>query len=210
MSPPLRHSSDAARCLHEFHTHPNSIGGGTNGKAIRRALTQEEHDELIAELDAPEPDRAKIARELADVEQRILKLRMAFETMAMCWTGKVKVQAESAIVADDVAAARRYDEVDEALRDMPSGIEQPGRAFIRYRDDGPSGPCGQTTSTTSPWDRLYVYEGERAERDAEAFMRWLVQNQHAHGRRNPRIDGWWYEDDGLSVLEGPVVPEAER
>ena len=59
--------SEAARMLNEFHTHPNSIGGGTNGLALRRTLTEEEGQELLDELDRVPPDRAKIARELADV-----------------------------------------------------------------------------------------------------------------------------------------------
>lgn len=63
-----RDVSAAARYLDVFHSHPNSIGhGGTNGLALRRALHEEEHQELMAELEAECPDRAKIARELADV-----------------------------------------------------------------------------------------------------------------------------------------------
>lgn len=54
--------------LEEFHGHPNSIGhGGTNGQAIRHDLHEEEHKELMDELEAEEHDRAKIARELGDV-----------------------------------------------------------------------------------------------------------------------------------------------
>lgn len=59
--------SAAARNAREFHTHPNSLGSGTNGHAIRRTLHEEENAELIEELDRVPPDRGKIARELADV-----------------------------------------------------------------------------------------------------------------------------------------------
>lgn len=60
--------SRIAAQLHEFHTHPNSVNDpGTNGRALRRTLHVEEHEELLVELDAEQPDRAKIARELADV-----------------------------------------------------------------------------------------------------------------------------------------------
>jgi hypothetical protein len=75
---------------------------------------------------------------------------------------------------------------------------------LHYRDDGPSGPCGQTVSTTAPWSRLYHYENED---DAVAFMRYVRDNPLKLGRRNPRIESWWHAEH---VYEGPVVPEAER
>lgn len=70
--------SEAAAMLADFHGHPNAIDE-TNGQAIRRTLTQEEHDELIVELDAPEPNRAKIARELADVIYVAYGTALAFD-----------------------------------------------------------------------------------------------------------------------------------
>lgn len=59
--------SDAARMLAEFHDHPNALVEGTNTQALRVVLHEEEHAELIAELERVPPDPAKIARELADV-----------------------------------------------------------------------------------------------------------------------------------------------
>lgn len=62
--------SAARRMLAEFHDHPNALGEGTNTQALRRTLHQEEHDELMHELQmAAEgtPDLGQIARELADV-----------------------------------------------------------------------------------------------------------------------------------------------
>jgi hypothetical protein len=78
------------------------------------------------------------------------------------------------------------------------------RMVLHYRDDGPSGPCGQMTSITSPWSRLYTYKSED---DAMAFMRYLEGHPAGFGRRRPRIEAWWYDEH---VLEGPVVPEDMR
>lgn len=62
--------SDAARMLAEFHAHPNALGEGTNTQALRRTLHEEEHEELMVELEfaaCGKADPGKIARELADV-----------------------------------------------------------------------------------------------------------------------------------------------
>ena len=77
------------------------------------------------------------------------------------------------------------------------------RAYAHYRDDGPSGPCGQSMSITAPWSRLFVWEGENAERDAEEFMRRLRNEPTVMGRRNARVEAWWFEADG-NVLDGPT------
>lgn len=52
--------------LAEFHTHPNALPE-TNHPGLRETLHQEEHEELMEELRSEPVDRAKIARELADV-----------------------------------------------------------------------------------------------------------------------------------------------
>lgn len=57
--------SDASDMLREFHEHPNA-DGDTGSRALRLTLHEEEHKELEDELAEPY-DRAKIARELADV-----------------------------------------------------------------------------------------------------------------------------------------------
>jgi predicted HAD superfamily Cof-like phosphohydrolase len=60
--------SDAARMLDEFHSHPNVLGTATNARRLRSVLHQEEHRELMHELNRGNyPDRMKVARELADV-----------------------------------------------------------------------------------------------------------------------------------------------
>lgn len=63
--------SEAARMLAEFHEHPNALGEGTNTQALRVTLHEEEHEELLHELRAPERgepyDLGQIAREIADV-----------------------------------------------------------------------------------------------------------------------------------------------
>lgn len=75
---------------------------------------------------------------------------------------------------------------------------------LHYRDDGPSGPCGQCTSITAPWSRLYVYDNEN---DAVAYMRFLKDRTEHAGRRRPRIEAFWYDEE---YCPGPIVPEAER
>ncbi len=56
--------SPTARMLHEFHAHPNYQ---PEDATLRNVLHREEHQELQDELDARPVDRAKLARELADV-----------------------------------------------------------------------------------------------------------------------------------------------
>lgn len=56
--------------LAEFHAHPNSLGEGTNTQALRRTLHEEEHAELMFELNAAAGNRGdlkQVAREIADV-----------------------------------------------------------------------------------------------------------------------------------------------
>lgn len=55
-----------AAALAEFHGHPNCLPE-TNHPGLRETLHQEEHDELMDELRTEPVDRAKLARELADV-----------------------------------------------------------------------------------------------------------------------------------------------
>lgn len=62
--------SAAAAMLAEFHEHPNALPETTNTQRLRRTLHEEEHRELIHELDEANEGRAdlhQIARELADV-----------------------------------------------------------------------------------------------------------------------------------------------
>jgi hypothetical protein len=63
------------------------------------------------------------------------------------------------------------------------------KVYIRYQDDGPSGPCGQLTST-NPWDQLHVFPDYE---QARMFMH-QVEN-HTVGRKNPRITGVWQEEE---------------
>lgn len=62
--------SYAVSALRQFHSHPNSLNEDTNGQDLRRTLHEEEHDELMHELDAAargHGDLAQIAREIGDV-----------------------------------------------------------------------------------------------------------------------------------------------
>lgn len=66
----LVRSSWAAQALAEFHDHPNALEEGTNTQGLRKTLHEEEHEELIVELEKAADGRAdlwQIARELADV-----------------------------------------------------------------------------------------------------------------------------------------------
>lgn len=51
----------------------------------------------------PPVDLEALLREKAQLVDRIRKLRIGLEDMAMLWTGKVQRQAEALIIADDVA-----------------------------------------------------------------------------------------------------------
>lgn len=78
-----RRGSFVARAVDEFHEHPNARSGGTAGWGLRRVLHEEEHAELVQELEGLEAlvalsgyvddgpveraCRERIARELADV-----------------------------------------------------------------------------------------------------------------------------------------------
>lgn len=60
----------ASQMLAEFHAHPNSLHEGTNTQALRHTLHEEEHAELMDELEAARighGDIEQIAREIADV-----------------------------------------------------------------------------------------------------------------------------------------------
>ncbi len=82
--------------------------------------------------------------------------------------------------------------------------------YVHYRDDGPSGPCGQLVSITSPWSKLYRYEGDDAYRDARAFMVWVAEHPVGSGRRNPRVEAFFYEaEDGPApVRSNKETPDA--
>lgn len=62
--------------------------------------------------------------------------------------------------------------------------------YVNYRDDGPSGPCGQSMATTSPWNQLYIFP------DRASYIAWEhgeLEERHTH-RKNARIDAVWIDD----------------
>ena len=63
------------------------------------------------------------------------------------------------------------------------------KTYIRYKDDGPSGICGQACSITNPWDKLDIFENYD---EARKFMK-NIKNFESH-RKNPRIDYYWQEN----------------
>ena len=90
--------SEASKGLYEFHTHPNSRFGGTNGVELRKTLHREEHQELMDELEKTDYDRAKIARELADVVYVCYGTALAYD-----------IDLDAAIAEVHAAAMRKMD-----------------------------------------------------------------------------------------------------
>ncbi len=62
--------------------------------------------------------------------------------------------------------------------------------FVHYTDEGPRGPCGQSCSTTNPWDRVLIFQDDEN-------MRNYLENM-GKSRRNPKV----------KFLEAIVVFEA--
>ena len=60
---------------------------------------------------------------------------------------------------------------------------------ILYRDEGPTGACGQSCSTTSPWGQLYRFRGTHE----ECMDR--ISKIKDRGRKNPTIE--IFVDSGL-------------
>ena len=65
--------------------------------------------------------------------------------------------------------------------------------FVAYEDNGPSEPCGQATSTTKPWRKLYIFTDEAKSRD---FIDKITENPFKTGRIRPKIIGYWSDSDG--------------
>lgn len=57
---------------------------------------------------------------------------------------------------------------------------------VVYQDDGPNGICGQSCSTTNPWNKLYLFESVEEMMD---FVRKVGANK---ARRNVRITNIFY------------------
>ena len=60
---------------------------------------------------------------------------------------------------------------------------------VIYEDDGPSGMCGQSTLTTSPWKRLYLFKSE------SKMRKFLQQIESSKGRMNSRVSYVFYSDE---------------
>lgn len=58
--------------------------------------------------------------------------------------------------------------------------------YIGYEDDGPSGPCGQCTSITSKWRKLYIFTDYQKAKDFIDSV-----NSRKMCRIRPRIVGFW-------------------
>ena len=65
------------------------------------------------------------------------------------------------------------------------------KTYVRYQDDGPNGPCGQSCSTTNPFDQLHIFE---CMNDANKWMRSV---ELLKTRKNPRVTMVWYDDNEL-------------
>lgn len=75
--------------------------------------------------------------------------------------------------------------------------------FVAYEDKGPSGPCGQITSVTSPWQKLYVFTNEAKARE---LIKKITENPFNSGRLYPKITGYW-SDVYESVIWDSTKPE---
>ena len=69
------------------------------------------------------------------------------------------------------------------------------KIFMRYQDDGPSGPCGQACSTTNNWDILYIFENNDS---ARKFTR---EVEEMKSRENARVSMSWTDDDQFDRKE---------
>ena len=72
------------------------------------------------------------------------------------------------------------------------------RVFVRYVDDGPKGMCGQVTSITIPWDRIYIFPDYDT---AYRFIRDCYEIGEGQGRKNPKIAQIWEEKSGTEVFD---------
>ena len=78
------------------------------------------------------------------------------------------------------------------------GKEKINQYFIAYEDEGPSRPCGQVTSVTMPWRKLYVFTDETKSRD---FIKNITENPFSLGRIRPKIKGYWSDADESVVRD---------
>jgi len=72
------------------------------------------------------------------------------------------------------------------------------KIYIRYQDDGPSGPCGQATSTTSPWDILHIFK------DQKSYRKFTKLVESMTWRKNSRITAIWHEYGPYEVTQEVV------
>jgi len=71
--------------------------------------------------------------------------------------------------------------------------------FVHYKDDGPSGVCGQSMSITMPWDKLYLIKVDENGLSLEMIIAKLKTN----GRRKAaRIEGIWSANQETEDLSG--------
>ena len=66
-------------------------------------------------------------------------------------------------------------------KDKLSGLDEMIYAVV-YKDDGPSGICGQSCSITSPWTHLYLFSNYKAVKD------FIDKIKNQTGRKNARVE----------------------
>jgi len=76
--------------------------------------------------------------------------------------------------------------------------------LIYYRDEGPSGPCGQAVSVTRPWRRLYRFEGTRREMADKVDV--AIEETRRH-RKRPSFE--FFVDDPQAAEEHGYQPVME-
>ncbi len=93
----------------------------------------------------------------------------------------------------DVAFAK----LRQCQRSKLSNINELLYAVV-YKDDGPSGICGQSCSITTPWVRLYLLSSYEA---VKVFTEKLSPN---NGRKNSRVEYIFYpqpDADDIFVID---------
>lgn len=82
------------------------------------------------------------------------------------------------------------------------------KLYIIYKDDGPSGICGQDMSTTSHKNKLYILEGTYQQIKDKIDEMESSFSKRNFGRKNPKFCDYYFEgtdEDGNNYYDDDVV-----
>lgn len=74
--------------------------------------------------------------------------------------------------------------------------------YLAYKDNGPSGPCGQSMNTTSNWQRLYRFNTYS---EFQKFIEKVDTNPNKCGRKRAEFFGPWTDDPNDGTLLNEVT-----